>query len=153
MRGAVYPYQVRLRPSGSMETLPLVLCTLSTHPNNSLTFLALLDSGAQITLLPTSDAEALGIVLENGQRITVSGISGEEITGYRHTVTMDTGGTSFRTSIIFATRDDVPRVLGREDIFKRFFVIFDEKHHRTVLVTHSISGDAFFEEKIIRHLA
>jgi len=148
MRGLVYPYQIRIRFGGSAELLPLILCEAVSGSRKPISFFGLLDSGAQISLLPKADSEGFGLVLEDGKRTAVGGIGKEELFGYKHTITLKMGGVSFKTPVVFAERDDVPRVLGREGIFDKFFMILDEQGRRIALIPRTKSAERMLEKKI-----
>lgn len=152
MRGLVYPYYVRLRYSGGADMLPLILCKVRSAAGDVRSLLGLLDSGAEVTLLPKTDAKELGIALERGIPAVVGGVAGEEVKGWRHRLIFILGTEEFSTPVVFAERDDIPRVLGREEIFDKFFVVFDEKKKRLALISRERNTDLFFEEKLFTKL-
>ena len=152
MKGDVYPYQIRVRFGGGAELLPLILCRATSSGKKSISFLGLLDSGAQITLLPKADAEGLNIAIEEGEHTAVGGIGNEELSGYRHLLMLKIGGISFRAPVVFADRNDVPRVLGRESVFEKFFLILDEKGRRIAAVPRSKAARRIFEKEVFEVL-
>lgn len=153
MRGIVYPYQIRIRFGGGAELLPLILCRATSSSKKSISFLGLLDSGAQITLLPKADAEELGIAIEEGEHVAVGGVGNEELFGYKHLLTLKIGGLSFKAPVVFADRNDVPRILGRESVFEKFFLILDEKGRRIAAVRRSKTAERLFDKEMFEVLA
>ncbi|OGZ99040.1 MAG: hypothetical protein A3D41_03300 [Candidatus Sungbacteria bacterium RIFCSPHIGHO2_02_FULL_41_12b] len=152
MKGIIYPYRIRLRYDGGIETLPLILSRIKYERGEPLTVLCLLDSGAQVSLLSKADADELNIVLADGEKMVVGGVGGEEIIGYRHNITIDIGGVSFSAPAVFAIRDDVPRVLGRDGVFNNFFIIFDEKRRRAALLKYQAAAITVMEKEIFSRL-
>ena len=130
------PYGIRLGADGKIETMPVAevrICRI--HSTASFLGILLIDSGATTTLLPATDAKALGIVLESGVKIMLSGVTGHRLIGYRHDIALDIQGYLLdRVPVIFAKKQNAPRVLGREGVFPRFAVVFDEVRRRTALL-------------------
>src|SRR3989338_865954 len=126
----IFPYVVRIGAAGKIETVPVARVLIRTRNRAEVPVIFILDSGATTSLLPSIDAEVLGLDITLGQRITVGGVTGEAMIGYRHYLEMDIEG--FRipdVPVIFAQRPDVPRVLGREGVFPHFGILFDENKH------------------------
>ncbi|MBI4133541.1 aspartyl protease family protein [Candidatus Uhrbacteria bacterium] len=98
------------------------------------TFILIVDSGASYTALPRIDAEPLGVVIRDGTRMDVSGVGGESITAWLHTVTSEIGAMRLRLPVLFLERDDAPRVLGRAGLLRDFGVILDGVGQRTNFV-------------------
>jgi len=83
------------------------------------------DSGADITILPRSVCEILGLRLQDGQENVVTGVSGEEIKIFIHKITIRIGGEEIEIRAGFAEREDIPYLLGRTDILNRFNILFE----------------------------
>jgi len=49
-----------------------------------------------------------------------------------HGVKMKISKTVFNVSVAFADSDEIPRLLGRAEVFKRFRVTFDEANLQTI---------------------
>jgi hypothetical protein len=69
--------------------------------------------------------------------MVIGGISGEPLDGYQHTigVTFETG--RIKIPVVFVDRPDVPRILGRDGVFNRFAIVFDEAHRRVAFLDSS----------------
>lgn len=78
------------------------------------------DSGADISLFTKSDAKILELELYQGEYRPIVGIGEIMIPAYVHKVKMKIGDTILNVNISFAESDEVPRLLGRTDIFKHF---------------------------------
>ena len=83
------------------------------------------DSGADITILPRSVCEILGLRLQDGQENVVTGVSGEEIKIFIHKITVRIGDEEIEIRAGFAEREDIPYLLGRTDILNRFNIPFE----------------------------
>lgn len=132
----IIPYGIRFNTGGEIEVVPVAHVKIrSSKDPKEILGIFVVDSGANISLLPASDARALGISLEAGEKIYVRGITGRGLTGYRHKITMELEG--FRLSsvpVIFAKQEGAPRVLGREGVFPHLGIFFDEAKRRIALL-------------------
>ena len=131
----VVPYGIRIGESGNIEVVPVVRARVKGDSGKVIPVVFLLDSGATTSLLSLTDAEALGIELTSGEKISLRGISGVALFGYRHTVALELEGFPLSVvPIVFSSRSDVPRVLGREGVFEHFGIFFDERKQRIGLL-------------------
>lgn len=94
---------------------------------------ALIDSGATISIFRTELAEGLGIEIEKGEEVYLTGVGGR-IKGYLHKLKIETAGKKFFCPIIFSHEYMVSfNLLGRESFFKNFIIIFNEKEKKIEL--------------------
>lgn len=127
----VIPYGIRLGASGKVEAVPIAHVLVRSKARRSLLAIFLIDSGAATSLLSASEAEVLGLDLESGERVMVQGVTGHTLLGYRHTVSLVIEDMSLNSvPVIFADTPDAPAVLGREGVFPRFGILFDEAKRR-----------------------
>jgi hypothetical protein len=87
---------------------------------------AVLDSGAEVSLFDRTVADDLGITIEDGIPLSISGVGGHTL-AYAHLLTMTvTDGTqtvTFPCRVLF--KEEVHRnLIGREDFFDMFRVTF-----------------------------
>jgi hypothetical protein len=116
-----FPYLRRGR-----HAYPIVPITLS-YQGRSLRTEGLLDSGANLSLFPAEIAEYLGLSLESGRPIYLSGIGGR-ILGYRHQVSLAVETTAFQATIVFSAEFISSfNILGRDNFFKKFRITFNER--------------------------
>ncbi len=88
---------------------------------------ALIDSGATISVFQSDVAQYLGIKMETGKEIFLGGVGGR-IKGYYHELEMQISGKKFLCPIVFSYEYLVSfNLLGRQEFFKRFRIIFEEK--------------------------
>ena len=130
------PYGISLEIDGKVKTMPVVYAKIqSAAGTKNVPGIFLIDSGAAITLLPATDAEALGLKLEAGEKILISGITNRNLLGYRHIISLIINGFSLKSiPVVFSKQNDTPRVLGREGVFPRFGILFDEAKKRIILL-------------------
>lgn len=81
---------------------------------------ALLDSGADISILPSEIAESIGLDVENERKQEIRGINGGLVMTYVHDVIIEVGGWKFNSFVSFSTAETVFPVLGREGFFNLF---------------------------------
>ncbi|MEK6887919.1 MAG: hypothetical protein AABX14_03165 [Candidatus Aenigmatarchaeota archaeon] len=73
----------------------------------------LVDTGADITLIPKSVGEVLVGDITSGKKAAIKGITPFELIIYIHNLKMKVMNKEIETSIAIADSDDVPAVLGR----------------------------------------
>ncbi len=94
---------------------------------------ALVDSGATISLFNADVGRALKIDIEKGEKFYPVGISGKILT-YIHEVTIKIGDCEIKTKVAFTDELAVKiNLLGRENIFENFSILFNDKLKKIVL--------------------
>ncbi len=127
----VCPYGVRFQEDGRVETFPAAEISILGRGGRGLHAAFHIDSGATVSILPASDAAALGIRLSRGKRMIIRGIGDSFFNGYRHAVAFQFNGRSIKAPAVFVEHAAAPRILGRAGIFPRFVILFDEAKRRT----------------------
>jgi hypothetical protein len=115
---------------------PVVKVSLKSVDGHWYTFTAYVDSGADVSILPKGDAELLGINIYEGELWRLTGIGRAIIPAYLHEVRVKIGTLEFPARVAFADLNEVPRLIGRLDIFRKFKVTFDEQNLQTILQTY-----------------
>lgn len=130
----ISPYGIRLGKAGKIETVPIVNVRVRSTRGKEVPGIFIIDSGATTTLMPSVDAEMLGLAPSSGKEVLIQGIIGQ-LLGFQHRITLVIGNIILRkVPVIFAHSSDVPRVLGREGIFPKFGIFFDEPRRRTAFL-------------------
>ena len=125
------------RHSALRPVIPITLI----NGNQRITYLALIDSGADLCIAHAEIGEQIGIEVESGKSFTFYGISKkpEPLKAYRHDIKIEVGGYQFDCTFGF-TRD-IPNmpygILGQIDFFKIFDVFFDYNKERMELMKRS----------------
>lgn len=126
MRKREYSYQNGL-PAIDVELI---------GPKRTLLIVALVDSGAIFSLFKAQIAEILGIALEKGKKLELSGIGGK-IKGYLHLVPVRVNGVKFECKIIFSKEmAENINLLGRDNFFLPFLITFNEKNQKILIEKH-----------------
>ncbi|MBI4226518.1 hypothetical protein HY612_05395 [Candidatus Roizmanbacteria bacterium] len=103
---------------------PVAKLTL-IYKHNRVPEIFYVDSGADITLIPRSIGEILAFDHPLPSQINdIKGIGEKGIPVVIRKVTMVLGNFKIQSNIGWALIEDVPLLLGREDFFKYFDVIF-----------------------------
>lgn len=119
----VFPYQ-------AVEGIatPMIRFSIRGEP-----YSAMLDSGSYLSIFRPMLADELGIRIETGAPLTVTGVGGP-ISGYLHNLTIEVGGQSVDLRVFFSRKYTLPfHLIGRDPFFRRFFVTFDEVGRRVIL--------------------
>jgi hypothetical protein len=90
-------------------------------------FRAYIDSGADLSLFRRNDADLLGLKLTEGEYHPIMGVGRTFIPAYIHTIKMKIGDQELNVKEAFADSDEVPRLLGRTNIFPHFKITFNEQ--------------------------
>lgn len=127
----IFPYGITLKENGKIDILPVAEVEFKNKIGERFSLFLIIDSGATISALPRSDAKVLGIDLEKGEKIIISGISGEKISGWQHNIEVSLKNISLRLPVVFLDKEVAPRILGRAGIFENFILVFQEIQKRT----------------------
>lgn len=114
---------------------PKIEILLQSKSNDWYLFKAYVDSGSDISLFTRTDAEILGLSLYQGEYRPIVGIGKLLIPTYLHNITIKIGETTLNVRAAFADSDEVPRLLGRTGLFKRFKITFDEERLEIIFET------------------
>lgn len=114
------------------QFFPIIEVKLKS-PKNEITVKALIDSGASFSVFRPEIAEELGINLEKGKKIYLTGIGGR-ILGYLHEIKIELGKKNFRCKIVFSPEFNVSfNLLGRDNFFLPFIISFLEKSKKVII--------------------
>jgi hypothetical protein len=95
---------------------------------------ALIDSGASFSVFRPEIADYLGIKIEKGEPIVLTGIGGR-ILGYLHQIDVSLDRKNFfKCKIVFSKEYTVSlNILGRDNFFLPFLITFAEKKKKVIL--------------------
>jgi len=118
-------------------SFPLVPVTLTKSDGNTLPpILALVDSGAIISLFHADIAQLLGLDLTTGDKIPLTGIK-DSLEAYVHLVQCQIDGYTCSLRIAFSAELTTDfQVLGRLDFFEKCKVLFDEANQKLYITPH-----------------
>jgi len=105
-------------------------------PKRTEAFKALVDSGASYSVFRTEVAERLGVKIEKGKPVYLTGIGGR-ILGYLHNLRISVNEKSFNCKIVFSKEYTVSlNRLGRDNFFIPFLITFNEKFRKIKIVNN-----------------
>ena len=134
MKRYIFKYAPEPTKTGIIHR-PIARILLQSTKDEWFAFRVYIDSGADISLFTKTDAKLLGIDLYKGEYRPIIGIGKTLIPAYTHKVVMRIEETTLNIKTSFADSDEVPRLLGRTDIFKHFKIIFNEQNFETTFET------------------
>ena len=111
---------------------PIISVTIIGAKESADVFM-LLDSGADLSLIPYSVGEAIGLELNMENRGEVQGIGEGSIPYLLSQVRIKIGEVETSIRIGWALIEEVPLILGRLDVFKQFSVDFREFENKIIL--------------------
>lgn len=114
-----------MRYKYSFNKLPIIEITL-IHNNKSVTLNALVDTGADYTIFPRDVADELGININQGTLIVLEGAGRGKIVAYKHKIKIKIEKIALENVVCFSLENDLPEnILGRNDLLKKFRIIFE----------------------------
>lgn len=131
MKRYAFKYATELTRRGAIHR-PIAHVYLQSKGDGWFLFYPYVDSGADISLFTRSDAELLNLELREGEYRPIMGIGKVMLPTYIHKAHMKIGDLQFDANVAFANSDEVPRLIGRETIFRKFKITFDEANLQTV---------------------
>lgn len=147
LKSAVFPYGITLREGGRVDIFPAVEISFANKKGDWLSLFLIIDSGAAISVLPAGDADVFGLTLNDRYVMKIYGIGRGSINGWKHEVRIRLGDNEFELPVTFLDNYNGPRILGREGIFDKFLLIFNESKQRTGFI-----GENSKEEKGIKKI-
>src|SRR3989338_8095166 len=130
-KSSIFPYGITLREGGVIDIFPAVEIKIQSKEGEWLSIFLLIDSGAALSALPRSDSAFLGIDVEKGSVMYISGISGHPIKGWKHNLNIRFGENTMNLPFVFLDNPNTPRVLGRAGMFEKFSIVFEERGKRS----------------------
>lgn len=129
-----FRYKSVKRPDGTLVKTPSIPITLMGE--ESFETIALLDSGADISAIPKSIAELLGLNLDG--KVTLAYGIGGKVKSVESSVKIliDKGHERYSFSLpvkIIMDEYNFPVLLGRLGFFDKFVITFDQENERVLL--------------------
>lgn len=90
-----------------------------------------IDSGADVTLIPLSLGKLVGLSRIEKKIEHIGGIRGSVPVIYSQML-MKIGGIEIKTKVAWALIEEVPPLLGRQDIFDKFHIIFKQDKEQII---------------------
>ncbi len=122
-----FPYQ-----KGALrEYFPIIELNVG-YKKETVKIQTLVDSGATISVFRPQVAQFLKLPIENGKEIFLGGVGGR-IKGYLHNLELQIVNKVFVAPVVFSYEYTVSiSLLGRDEVFKHFKILFDEKNLKVV---------------------
>jgi len=96
--------------------------------------LCLIDSGAEYCVLDAEIGRSLGLVIEEGQQVSLSGVQDPRFTAYLHEIAYRLGERSYLATVAFVDNAQMGYgILGRNGFFDYFKVYFDHRGRKVTL--------------------
>lgn len=94
------------------------------------------DSGADITLLPLSVGDLIGFRrLRQDKLQKIMGVGKSSVPIIVKRAAMRIGSLRFAARVAWSQVEEVPPLLGRTDVFRKFSITFKEKERITIFIT------------------
>ena len=92
----------------------------------------LVDSGADITLIPKEEGKEIGFALKEGEDIKSIGGVGSSLPVVYRELKLQIGVYEFNAPVAWALEEDVPFLLGREVVFDKFDIEFKQAERKVI---------------------
>lgn len=127
-----FPFKKTLSKNLGEIAQPIIPVTI-IGPRRSVQVSMLLDSGADISLLPYAIGNAIGLEVDLKRRREVHGIGEGGVAYILSDVTLKIGGCEIPVRVGWTLIEEVPPILGRLDVFRQFSIEFRELENRILL--------------------
>ncbi len=97
------------------------------HNEKIVLFYPYIDSGADITLIPRSLGEMLGLELDDNI-IELGGLGDNKVPVLIKKIEIKIGRYLIPIHVAWALIEEIPPLLGRKDLFTQFLISFDEEN-------------------------
>ncbi|MBI2358802.1 MAG: retropepsin-like domain-containing protein [Deltaproteobacteria bacterium] len=124
-----FPFE-RMRSQRFGEILKPVIPVRLSGPARPVNVFMLVDSGADLSMLPYSVGETIGLALDMSTRSEVQGIGDGTVPYVLGDVDLEVGGINLHARVGWALIEEVPLLLGRLDIFSELAIEFREFDNR-----------------------
>lgn len=118
-----FPFRKR-RTERLGEILKPLIPVRLMGPDRSEAMLMLLDSGADLSLIPYSIGEAIGLEADLSRRNEIQGVGEGSVPYMLSRVRIGIGTTELPIRIAWALIEEAPLLVGRLDVFEHFAVEF-----------------------------
>ncbi|MEK6894900.1 MAG: hypothetical protein AABX48_00075 [Nanoarchaeota archaeon] len=126
-----FNYKQTILKSGKIIYRPLIPITL-IGSNESLDVIGILDSGSDMSIIPKSIAEVIGVKYLGEDEI--SGITGKPIKSKQGVINVEFGKdrekTNFQIPVVIPEKEDVTIIIGRLGFFQNFDITFQERKRK-----------------------
>jgi predicted aspartyl protease len=141
-----FKYKSVKRPSGNEVKSPMIPVTLIGRSSITPEFIALLDSGADVSIIPLDVAELLNLNL-NTKVEKSRGIGGEvEVKTTKMDIKIQKGHEGFRYTIpvqvVLNETKGIPVLLGRAGFFEHFRITFDQ-HNQIISLKPAVENKRY----------
>jgi hypothetical protein len=127
-----FPFKKR-QPKRLGEVLKPLIPVRLVGPESSETVLMLLDSGADLSLIPYSVGEAIGLEPDMSRRSEIQGVGEGSVPYILSRVQISIGATEVPVRIGWTLIEEVPLLLGRLDVFRHFAIEFRTFENKILL--------------------
>ena len=131
-----FKYKTIKRLGGNIVKTPSIPVSLTGRSFIKIEFMALIDSGADLSVIPRDVAELLDLNLE-GEKDKSRGIGGEvEVVNTKMQVNIQKGHEDYTLQIpvqVILDDNKIPVLLGREVFFDEFRITFDQINEKVSL--------------------
>ena len=127
-----FPFKKRQSKRLGEVLKPLIPVRL-VGPESSETVLMLLDSGADLSLIPYSVGEAIGLEPDMSRRSEIQGVGEGSVPYILSRVQISIGATEVPVRIGWTLIEEVPLLLGRLDVFRHFAIEFRTFENKILL--------------------
>lgn len=127
-----FPFERRQSRRFGAILKPIIPVRVS-GPSRSVNVFMLLDSGADLSILPYSAGETIGLVLDISTRSEVQGIGEGAVPYVLGEVDLQIGGIVLHARVGWSLIEEVPFLLGRLDVFRELAIEFREFDNKIVI--------------------
>jgi len=131
----IFKYSKVPRPDGTLRNAPFIPISIRTDSGRYVKMIALVDSGADTTVIPSDLAELMGLNVNSKYEIT-GGIGGN-VRARKSRMKFGLKGDHESYSLdvpvlVLEPTSDIPVILGRHGFFEKFHITFKQDEEKIV---------------------
>lgn len=127
-----YNFEPRITESFGQILEPVIPVRIM-GPQADVELFMLIDSGADVSLIPFSIGELLGLQVDLGNRREASGVGEGAVPYILSETRLRIAEAEVPARIGWALIDEVPLILGRLDVFRQFSIEFREFENKIIV--------------------
>lgn len=121
----VFKYKEEISTKGKIKR-PVADVFIKSKSDGWIEFHPYIDSGADITLIPLSLGKLIGLSVDEKKIEHIGGLSGNvSVIYFKQEIKI--GGVQLTAQIAWALTEEVPPLLGRNDVFDKFNIQFRQR--------------------------
>ena len=125
-----FPYRYKESLFGRIPDPYITVPVFTWYGWRNLDFLV--DSGADVSMVPKSIADLVGLDLKKARKHRTYGVEGKGLLVYEGSLAIKIGTHQLKIPCLFSSQEKTPFLLGRAGLFNHFTIVFENQSKQIV---------------------